>query len=53
MVGPLNSVGVSISLFKGEPNDSQVLLESLGLGKRLATVLTEFEAEFAAKKRYF
>jgi hypothetical protein len=53
VVGPLNSVGVSISLFKGEPNDSQVLLESLGLGERLATVLTEFEAEFAAKKRYF
>jgi HD-like signal output (HDOD) protein len=51
--GHLNSTGTSISLFDGKPKDGQVALESLGLGERLPTVLTEFEAEFTAMKRYF
>jgi len=51
--GHLNSTGTSISLFDGKPKEGQVALESLGLGERLPTVLTEFEAEFTAMKRYF
>jgi HD-like signal output (HDOD) protein len=51
--GHLNSTGTSISLFDGKPKDGQISLESLGLGERLPTVLTEFEAEFTAMKRYF
>lgn len=51
--GHLNSVGTSISLFEGKPRDGQVSLESLGLGERLPAVLTEFEGEFTAMKRYF
>jgi hypothetical protein len=49
----LNSTGTSISLFDGKPKDGQVSLESLGLGERLPAMLTEFEAEFTAMKRYF
>jgi hypothetical protein len=49
----LNSTGTSISLFDGKPKDGQIALESLGLGERLPGVLTEFEAEFTAMKRYF
>jgi HD-like signal output (HDOD) protein len=51
--GHLNSTGTSISLFDGKPKDGQVSLESLGLGERLPAMLTEFEAEFTAMKRYF
>jgi HD-like signal output (HDOD) protein len=49
----LNSVGTSISLFDGKPQAGQIPLESLGLGDRLPALLTEFEAEFTAMKRYF
>ena len=51
--GYLNSIGTSISLFDGKPKDGQVSVEALGLGERLPAVLTEFEAEFTAMKRYF
>jgi hypothetical protein len=51
--GHLNSVGTSISLFDGKPKDGQVSLESLSLGDRLPSVLTEFEGDFTAMKRYF
>ena len=51
--GHLNNTGSSISLFDGKPKNGEVALESLGLGERLPTVLTEFEAEFTAMKRYF
>jgi HD-like signal output (HDOD) protein len=49
----LNRVGISISLFDGKPQAGQISLESLELGDRLPAVLTEFEAEFTAMKRYF
>jgi HD-like signal output (HDOD) protein len=49
----LNSLGTSINLFDGKPKDGQVTLESLSLGDRLPAMLTEFEADFAAMKRYF
>lgn len=51
--GYLNSLGTSINLFDGKPKDGQVTLESLSLGDRLPAMLTEFEADFAAMKRYF
>jgi HD-like signal output (HDOD) protein len=51
--GHLNSVGTSIGLFDGKPREGRISLESLGLGERLPAVLTEFEAEFTAMKRYF
>jgi HD-like signal output (HDOD) protein len=51
--GHLNSTGTSISLFDGKPKVGQIALESLGLGERLPPLLTEFEAEFTAMKRYF
>ena len=51
--GHLNSTGTSISLFDGKSKEGLVALESLGLGERLPTLLTEFEAEFVAMKRYF
>ncbi len=49
----LNDTGTSISLFDGKPKEGQISLEDLGLGERLHSVLTEFEAEFNAMKRYF
>jgi len=49
----LNSVGISINLFDGKFQDDQISLESIGLGERLPSVLTEFDAEFTAMKRYF
>ena len=51
--GHLNGTGTSISLFDGKPRIGQVTLESLGLGERLPNVLTEFDGEFTAMKRYF
>jgi HD-like signal output (HDOD) protein len=51
--GHLTSTGTSISLFDGKPKVGQIALESLGLGERLPPLLTEFEAEFTAMKRYF
>jgi len=51
--GHLNNTGTSINLFDARPTDGQVSLESLGLGERLPAVLTEFDAEFTAMKRFF
>jgi len=51
--GHLNSVGTSINLYDAKPKNGQVSLESLSLGERLPTVLTDFEGEFNAMKRYF
>jgi HD-like signal output (HDOD) protein len=45
--------GSSITLFEGTPEDGQLALESVGLGDRLPTVLSEFEHEFAAIQSYF
>jgi len=51
--GYVRSIGISHSFFETRPEDGQLLLESLGLGSRLPSVLTEFESEFAAIKVYF
>jgi len=51
--GHLNGVGTSINLYDAKPKNGQVSLESLSLGERLPTVLTDFEGEFNAMKRYF
>ncbi len=49
----VNGIGTSLSLFQGTPEDGQLALESLGLGERLPTVISEFENEFSAIQSYF
>jgi HD-like signal output (HDOD) protein len=51
--GHLNSVGTSINLFDGKTKGGQIPLAALSLGDRLPGVLTEFEGDFSAMKRYF
>ena len=51
--GYINGIGTTISLFDGKPKNGQIPLESLSLGERLPSVLTEFDGEFTAMKRYF
>jgi hypothetical protein len=51
--GYINDIGTTISLYDGKPKNGQVPLDSLSLGERLPSVLTEFEGEFTAMKRYF
>jgi HD-like signal output (HDOD) protein len=51
--GHLNGAGISINVYDAKSHPAKVSLESLGLGERLPPVLAEFEAEFAAMKRYF
>lgn len=51
--GYLNSLGITLSLDDGNAKDGQVSLDALGLGERISSALTEFEAEFNAMKRYF
>jgi HD-like signal output (HDOD) protein len=49
----VKGIGTSTSLFEGTPEDGQLALESIGLGDRLPTVLSEFEHEFTAIQTYF
>ena len=49
----VKGIGTSTSLFEGTPEDGQLALESIGLGDRLPTVLSEFEHEFSAIQTYF
>lgn len=49
----VQGIGTSLSVFEKECDGAQNVLEPLGLGERLATVLNEFENEFSAIKPYF
>jgi len=49
----LRGAGVAPSFFSGQPEDGAAVLESLGLGERLAPLLSDFENEFEAIKPYF
>jgi len=49
----VEGIGTSVTVFEKEATDERSELESLGLGDRLPTVLTEFENEFGAIKPYF
>jgi len=46
-------IGISVGLVEKMPADEGPTLESIGLGDRLPTVISEFENEFAAIKPYF
>lgn len=49
----VKGIGTSINLFEGTPEDGTLALESIGLGDRLPTVLSEFEHEFSSIQAYF
>jgi HD-like signal output (HDOD) protein len=49
----LSGIGTSLQLFEGSPEDGQIAIESLSLGEKLPTVLSEFESDFSAIKSYF
>jgi HD-like signal output (HDOD) protein len=49
----VRSVGISHSFLEFETEDGQAILEALGVGDRLTTVISDFENEFAAIKPYF
>jgi HD-like signal output (HDOD) protein len=49
----VKGIGSSLNLFEGTPEDGQLALESLGLGERLPTVLSEFQTEFSTIQAYF
>jgi HD-like signal output (HDOD) protein len=49
----VKGTGVFVSLFEAPGEDPQAALEQLGLGERLPTILSEFDAEFTEIKAYF
>jgi HD-like signal output (HDOD) protein len=49
----VQGIGTSITVFEKDGCDESSVLETLGPGDRLQTVLTEFDNEFAAIKPYF
>ncbi|HYL77858.1 MAG TPA: HDOD domain-containing protein [Bryobacteraceae bacterium] len=49
----VRSIGIAHSFLENPPEDGLAVLESLGVGSRLTTVIGEFENEFSAIKPYF